>query len=132
MQYDPKLKAAMEQIKTIMKNNDIGGVVILHRPGFVEFLNKINPAYSCAKWELGTDGHEVVGARFLAKKSMYPGGAEERERVVANTANLLENMVDIMGKLWLEWDEINKMFVKAVGPFEHTHGNMSTHIEQNN
>lgn len=43
MQYDPKLKKVMEQIKGILKDNDITGFVVLHSPGFSEYLNHVQP-----------------------------------------------------------------------------------------
>lgn len=46
MQYSPKLKKAMEEIKKIVKKYDIGAMVILHTPGFSEFLNHVDPSYS--------------------------------------------------------------------------------------
>lgn len=51
MQYSPKLKTAMERIKAILKEYDIAGAVILHSPGFSEYLIKIDASYSCAKFE---------------------------------------------------------------------------------
>lgn len=49
MQYSPKLKKAMEDIKKILHENDIAGFVVLHTPGFSEYLNRVDPSYSCAK-----------------------------------------------------------------------------------
>lgn len=51
MQYSPKLKKAMEEIKAILKKHDIAGSVVLHAPGFSEYLNHINTSYSCLKFE---------------------------------------------------------------------------------
>jgi hypothetical protein len=48
MQYSPKLKKAMEEIKEILKKNDIAGFVVLHTPGFSEYLNHVLTSYSCA------------------------------------------------------------------------------------
>ena len=63
MQYSPKLKVAIEEIKQILKNNDIAGFVVIHTPGFSEFLNHVETSYSCAK----VQGDEVR----LKLKSSY-------------------------------------------------------------
>lgn len=47
MQYSPKLKKVIEQIKDILKENDIAGFVLLHTPGYSEYLNHTETSYSC-------------------------------------------------------------------------------------
>lgn len=51
MQYSPKLKKAMVQIEAILKENDIAGAVVLHTPGFSEYLNHVKTSYSCVTME---------------------------------------------------------------------------------
>lgn len=46
MQYSPKLKIAMDEIKQVLKKHDIAGFVVLHTPGFTEYLNRVDPSYS--------------------------------------------------------------------------------------
>jgi hypothetical protein len=70
MQYSPKLKKAMEEIKSIVKRHDIAAHVVLHTPGHSEFWFEISPSYSCAKLE----GDNV---RFKAKTADF--GAIKRE-----------------------------------------------------
>lgn len=53
MQYSPKLKKVMEQIKDLLKENDIAGFVVLHTPGHSEYLNAVSPSYSCAYLQNG-------------------------------------------------------------------------------
>lgn len=78
MQYSPKLKNAMEEIKLIIDKYDIAACVVLHTPGFSEFLNKIDPSYSCAKIKLLPDGTE--GVHFKANAKELSGGAAERDQ----------------------------------------------------
>lgn len=56
MQYSPKLKKAMEEIKTILKKYDLGAMVVIHTPGHSEFVLKVDPSYSCAKFNQTGDG----------------------------------------------------------------------------
>lgn len=53
MQYSPKLKKAMEEIKRILKDHDIAASVVLHTPGHSEYYLRINPSYSCATLNKG-------------------------------------------------------------------------------
>jgi hypothetical protein len=51
MQYSPKLKKAMEEIKAVLNKHDIAASVILHTPGFTEYLNHVDTSYSCVTIE---------------------------------------------------------------------------------
>ena len=42
MQYSPKLKRVLAEIKAILDKEDIAGSIVLHTPGFGEFLLKID------------------------------------------------------------------------------------------
>lgn len=46
MQYSPKLKKAMAEIKAIADKYDIAAIVCLHTPGHGEYLLKVDPLYS--------------------------------------------------------------------------------------
>lgn len=49
MDYSPKLKKAMQQIKDIIKENDIAAFVLLSDgDGFSEYTNEVSPSWSCA------------------------------------------------------------------------------------
>lgn len=50
MQYSPKLKKAIAEIKEIVDKYDVAAFVLLHEPsGFAEFLNKADPSWSAIK-----------------------------------------------------------------------------------
>lgn len=58
MQFDPKLKVAMEEIKAVLKKHDIAGVVVLHNNdgpghGHGEYAMVLDPSYSCASLNEG-------------------------------------------------------------------------------
>lgn len=119
----------MKEIEEIMKKHEATGIVVLHRPGHVEYLNKIASPHTCAFWRYSSMGKE---ARFKAKADMYPGGAEDRNKIVAQTSNMLGSVMDVLSQIWLMWDELTKFFDKHVGPHEHTMGTWSSHEQQNN
>lgn len=59
MNYSPKLKKAMAEIKEIMDKHDINGSIILHSPGFGEHFMKVDASYSCAKIENTAHGPAI-------------------------------------------------------------------------
>lgn len=83
MQYSPKLKKAMEDIKTILKENDIAGVVCLHTPGFSEYVNHLETSYSCAKVE--TDGVRL-------KLNSNELGIEKASQIASDTYNMITHL----------------------------------------
>lgn len=123
MQYSPKLKMAMLEIDAILKKHDIAGFVIIHTPGFSEYLNYINPSYSCAKLEPN-------GVRFKLKADEV-GGREKAAKIAAETLNLITHFSEILGRyglLYMEAQEIlNEKWQGESGPDEHT-----SHEQQNN
>lgn len=131
MQYSPKLKKAMEEIKKIMNDADIGGMVVLHEPGHTEFMNKINPSYSCAEWKRG-EGGQPIGAHFKAKAEDFGGDKQQRNLQIANTVNLFSNVITVVGKNWMMWDEMLKSLENKIGKHDSTPGGMSSHETQNN
>jgi hypothetical protein len=126
MQFSPKLKKAMEEIKAILKRHDIAGMVVLHTPGHSEYLNHISPTYSCAKQE----GDMI---RFRAKKADFNNSAELRDQCIADTANMFNLISDVGAQNILGLLKVSEQFDKAIdaehrdGPSGHT-----SHTTQNN
>lgn len=80
MQYSPKLKKAAEEIKEILLKYDIAANVILHTPGFSEYLLHLTPTYSCAWIENGDNGNEAM-----------------RNQKIADTLNMFRLLSDTSG-----------------------------------
>ncbi len=125
MQYSPKLKKAMEEVKEILNKYDIGALVVLHTPGHSEYLNKINPSYSCAKFE----SDEAV--RFRAKKADFGGDVEARNKKLTDTSNMLNLLGEVGARISLSMLDLSKRFDKIVDA-EHGEGGHSSHSTQNN
>lgn len=84
MQYDPKLKIAMNEIREVLIRHGIGAVVCLHGEKQIsEFMHFIDPPYSCAYWDKSKGG-----LRIKAKLSEYPS-REEWEKTMGATVNML-------------------------------------------
>lgn len=124
MQYSPKLKRAIQEIKDILSREDIAGVVIVHEPGFSEFLVKVDPTYSCAKIQ---DGQ----LRVKSKKEDFKENPAMREKVVQNTANMLHMLGTNGGHCILPIMEMSSKVDRQIEA-EHGRGRSSSHNTQNN
>lgn len=123
MDYSPKLKSVMEQIKTILKENDIAGFVVLHTtPNYSEYLNYVSPSYSCVKFE----GSNM---RFTAKASEV--GKEKAHQLQADTYNMITHFADVIGMNALNYmkvkDALQERLSGEDGDSSHT-----SHSQQNN
>ncbi len=123
MQYSPKLKKAAEEIKSVLKKYDIAASVVLHTPGFSEFVLEITPSYSCA-----TLNHDHV--RFKAKKEDF-NDELRRHQVIENTANMMNLLADTTAKNAMMLITVSEQFDKIVGS-EHGDSNFTSHTTQNN
>lgn len=124
MQYSPKLKRAIQEIKDILSREDIAGVIILHEPGFSEFLVKLNPTYYCARI---MDGQLKV----KSKKNDFRENPAMRERIVSNTANMLHMLGTNGGHCILPIMEMSSKLDRQIEA-EHGKGGFSNHNTQNN
>lgn len=113
MNYSPKLKIAMGEIKAILKKHEIGGFVIIHTPGFSEYLNHINPPYSCAKMANG--GFEV------RLKADEVGGPEKARQIAQDTLNMISHFTNLIGQHALLYMQAEDM-LKAKWPSDETPG----------
>lgn len=111
MQYSPKLKNAMSEIKDILQKYDIAGLVMLHTEGGLsEFLMRIDPSYSIARVENGDT------IRFKANlKNDFNGNKQLLEHKLANTANMLRHFSDVGGNLILGVMQVSDYFEEYVG-----------------
>ena len=105
MQYSPKLKKAIEEIKQILKTNDIAGFVVLHTPGHSEFLNHVQTSYSCAT--INTEGIRLrlkeneIGkekARFLADGTFNM--ITHLTNAIASNAEMYLDCHELLKKKW--------------------------------
>lgn len=126
MQYHPKLKKAIAEIKTILDREDIAGCVILHAPQFSEFLLKIDPSYSCARFE---GDHLRVKAKL---KEDFNGDKIAWEQKVRDTSNMLHHLSGITGKTAISLHQISSVVDNAVNATHDGNDGETSHIAQNN
>lgn len=85
--YDPKLRAAMEEIKAVVAKHDCMALVILASQTHNEFLFEPETTWSLVKWEDRLNGK----LRFRSKLEDHPS-KEVQDRLTAATAHGLESM----------------------------------------
>ena len=125
MQYSPKLKKAMEEIKEILHKHDIAGVVAIHTEGHAEYLNHITPSYSCANID------ELNGKFELrAKKAHFSNDAERLNKLRA-TANMLSLLSDVTARNAMSLMQASAA-ADSLFNAEHFDGGHSSNAQQNN
>lgn len=127
MQYSPKLKKVIEEIKAILEENDIAGTVVLHTPGHGEYLVHLTTSYSCVNID------EATGAVHF-KSNLHEdhgGDVKAQKETITGTANMLKIMSQLTGNNALMLMQMSNAADKALNA-KHTSGNNSTHQQQNN
>lgn len=124
MEYSPKLKKAMEEIKKVLKKYDIAGFVLLHTPGHTEYLNRIDPGYSCVSVEGGA-------FRIKLKADELPGGKEQARKLAEDTYNMVTLMADVLAMHASGFIDLHELLKEKWGGEEGPAGHTS-HEQQNN
>ena len=124
MQYSPKLKLAMTEIKAILKKHDIAGSFVIHTPGHSEYLNSFETSYSCVK----VDGDNI---RIRAKAEDYGGSKKIRDQKLKDTSNMFHLLAEVGGFNVVGIMDISKQLDKLLDS-EHFGGGHTTETTQNN
>lgn len=72
MPGDPKLKAAAEEIKAVLRKYDIGANIVLANVGFIEYVRHFEASWSCARMEGPNE------LRIRSKLADYPDKAAQK------------------------------------------------------
>lgn len=114
----------MEEVKQVLQKHNIAGVVVLHTPGFSEYLYHLTPTYSCAS--IASNGNMV----FKGAKKHYDDEAD-RHNKLKDTANMLTLLAEPLALCATNIIDASESFDKAFGA-EHTEGGHTSHNTQNN
>lgn len=126
MQYSPKLKRLTGQIRKVLKDNDVAGVVVLHTPGFGEFVLELTPSYSSLEWDKAAGIVTIKG-----KAVRFNGDIKKRDEAIVNTLNMLNILAQLTGEHSLQLMNLSETADKAWNG-EHGTGRMTSDQEQNN
>lgn len=125
MKYSPKLKIALAEIKEVLDRHDIAGMIVLHTPGFSEYLLKLNASYSGAVLD------QSGNLRVRIKTEDFDGDKGKRDQVLKDTVNLFHHLSNTSGNLSIKLLEISEDLDKHTGA-EHNGSGHSSNISQNN
>lgn len=126
MNYSPKLKRVMEIMKNTMKAEGIGGVILLHEPGYSEYRYELSPPYSCIKVDDAKGQY-----RFTAKRADF-SDYESWSQKVSDTLNLLEHINNILGPFILHSMDLEKLVTEKVEIERGDNGSHTGSPQQNN
>lgn len=129
MQYHPKLKVAMQEIKEILRKHDIAGAIALHLPGFSEYHLRIDPSYSCAKFEQ-IDGQPAIRIRSKLQED-HNGDKEAQNKALTDTANMFHLLARAIGVPLMSIIDVSEDLDKKLDTEHFDHGHTG-HTEQNN
>lgn len=98
MNYSPKLRQAMAEIKAVLEKHDIAGLVVLHTPGYGEHLIKLDPSYSSLnKVQVMTENGLKNGFRLLVNGQTHPD-PEKAKKAISESVNMVEIMCTLAGR----------------------------------
>lgn len=118
--YSSKLKEAMARINVILKEGEIAGYIVLHEPGFSEYLLAIEPSWSV----LSVIGEE--GIRLRSKLEDYGGDKDRQRREIEATTNLLRHLADLLPMHAQVFEALHAK-VAEIMHVEHTPGTHTPH-----
>lgn len=112
---DLKLKAAMEEIKVILKNYDIAAIVLLSSESNIEYLREFKTSWSC----MWLEPSGMVRVRWkrseFASQEAYKRSAEATIGTIAGFADAARNeseqmvkLLKVIGANGIEFDHMTK------------------------
>lgn len=119
----------MEQIKQIIKENDIGAHVVLHLPGDCETYSKMDPTYSCCFKQHTPEGQML---RIRSKLVDYGGDQEAQKKQLSETLNMLQFLAVKTGEFSVSIMNLIDIIDTKHMEIATTEGTESTHEQQNN
>ena len=126
MQYDPKLKMAMNEIRGILAKHDIAGLVVLHNPpGHTEYMLQLSPSWSCAKIE-----GEAVRVRARIQED-FNGDRKAWTKKVTETLGMLNGITTVGGQMILSMATLSDTVDKVVDATHWDKGHTSETTQNN-
>lgn len=111
---DPRLKTAMEQIKAVLREHDIAGIVVLNSETSTEYLVHLETSWTAIRIE---DGERGVGIQFRCTKADIPDDARRKELCRA-TIGTLAGSIDTMNHIQ---EGLNYLLAEAGKKIEFSH-----------
>lgn len=128
MQYSPKLKMAMQEIKEVLNKHDIAGMIILaDGTGFSEFVNKVE-----ASWSGAFIQHTPQGTMVRLRIKQAEVGKEKAKEMAERTFNMITHFAEMLGKHSLTYFELLDRLKQQWDTEDTDRGRITGEQEQNN
>lgn len=111
MDYSPKLKEAMAEIKTVLEKHDIAAYVVLYENHLSEFLLKIDPSWGLCRFE-------GQGIRFRSKLTEFDGNREAQKNATEVSIGMFRHFADCCHRDGANFERMLDMLAQH---FEITH-----------
>jgi hypothetical protein len=98
----------MNQIRAILEANNIAGVVVLHEPGFCEFMTRVSPTYSCLSV---SNGKFKLHADLIGD---FGGNKVAMTQRVSDTMNMMDMLVKGAGSIALNMGQSYKSMMASI------------------
>lgn len=125
MQYHPKLKKAAVEINKILKDNDIAGIVVLHTPGFSEYITNLDPSYACT-----IVNNEGIRVRAKLQED-FNGDRQAWTKKVTDTVNMIRHIEETTARILYPIMELSEKLEKTLD-IDDIGGTHTSHTTQNN
>jgi hypothetical protein len=103
-----KLKKVAEEIKSILRKNDVAASFVLHTPGHSEYVNHFLTSYSCAYQ------YEETSIKFYCKREEFKSIEQQTEKL-SSTSNMLRLFTETVGRNFMMIEPLSKKFDSLVG-----------------
>lgn len=125
MQFSPKLKKAAEEINRVLLRHNLAGFAVLHTPGFIECITKLDPTYSCCR---------VNGDKLILKVRLedYNGNIAAWKKSTEDTGNMLRSISLEVSHRLLPLIQLSELFDEQADAQHSDSGGKSSHTTQNN
>ena len=105
--FDPRLKAAVEEIKEIAERYDVAGAVFLVSPTHSEYFYNL-PSWSVLRFEQDPANPENVGLRFRTMGEDFANKASQ-EAATGATVHMVEHLRGLSAKTFEMFHMIMEM-----------------------
>ena len=115
---DPKLIAAMEEIKAVLKKHDICALVALCSEDALEFLNQFEASWSCCK---------LNGLELRVKTTGLDLTNEAKKKMIEDTIGMFLGFTDLINVWKANMAKVAYMMGEHLGEVEHRTINITPH-----
>jgi hypothetical protein len=125
LNYSPKLKAVMEEIKPILAKHDLAGCVFLYDNDKGEYFHRLDTKKGVIRMQKTPEGELL---RFRSKLADFNGDKEAQKQATEHSVGTLRVLCDMMGNSFMMLEGVYQQISQHID-IEHTEGVHTPHEE---